>query len=331
MNIETARLILRPWEEADAAELYTYAKDPEIGPIAGWPPHTSVEQSRQIIRDVFSAPETYAVVSKETGKPIGCVGLLFGENGTRPLSENEAELGYWIGKPHWGRGYIPEASRALIRHGFENLGIERFWCVCDDANAKSKRVMEKCGFAFDHRESGVPCELMGDVRDEYFTVLTKEQWQAQSSPTIEEIKPQSDSELLGELVALWRASVEATHEFLSAEDIDRIEGYVPQAMLSVEHFAVARDAQGTLLGFVGVEGETIEMLFLPPQARGKGIGAQLLAFALHSWGATRVDVNEQNEQARGFYEHEGFEVVDRSETDAMGDPFPILHMRLGGE
>lgn len=178
MNLETDRLVMRPWEEADAEDLYRYAKDPDVGPIAGWPPHTSVENSREIIRDVFSAPETYAVVLKETGKPIGSIGLLFGENGTGPLLEDEAELGYWIGKPYWGRGLIPEAARALIRHGFEDLGLQRLWCVCDDSNDKSKRVMEKCGFVFDHIEHGLPCELMGDVRDEHFTTLSRAQWEA---------------------------------------------------------------------------------------------------------------------------------------------------------
>ena len=174
--IETERLILRPWEESDAEELYRYAKDPDIGPIAGWPPHTSVENSREIIRDVLSAPETYAVVLKETGLPVGSVGLLFGDNGTRPLPEGEAELGYWIGKPYWGRGLIPEASRELIRHAFEDLGVRKLWCAYYDGNTKSKRVQEKCGFVFDHVEKDVPCDLMGDARDEYFTVLSRSQW-----------------------------------------------------------------------------------------------------------------------------------------------------------
>lgn len=79
MILETGRLILRRWEEADAEELYQYAKDPAVGPIAGWPPHTSVENSREIIRDVLTAPETYAVVLKETGKPVGSIGIMFGK------------------------------------------------------------------------------------------------------------------------------------------------------------------------------------------------------------------------------------------------------------
>lgn len=117
--IETERLILRPWREDDAEALYKYASDPDIGPPAGWPTHTCIENSRDIIRTVFSAPETYAVCLKD-GSPIGSIGLKL--NGSTDMTDrdDECELGYWIGKPFWGQGMIPEASRALLRHAFEN-------------------------------------------------------------------------------------------------------------------------------------------------------------------------------------------------------------------
>ncbi len=137
---------------------------------------------------------------------------------------------------------------------------------------------------------------------------------------IYELETQQRVELLDDLVPLWWASVEATHAFLTPDDIDRIEGYVPQAMRDVEHLVIAEDADGTLRGFLGVGGETVEMLFLHPFSRGRGIGSQLLACALKSYGAT--------EQARCFYERKGFRTIGRSETDDMGDPFPILHMQL---
>ena len=140
MTIETERLLLRPWEAADAEELYKYARDPAVGPIAGWPPHTSVENSREIIRGVLSAPETYAVVLKETGLPVGSIGLMRGRASNIGLPDTEAELGYWIGVPCWGRGLIPEAARALIRRGFETLGLEKIWCGYFDGNEQSRRV-----------------------------------------------------------------------------------------------------------------------------------------------------------------------------------------------
>lgn len=93
--IETERLILRPWRENDAETLYRYASDPDIGPIAGWPPHTSVENSLEIIRTVFSAPETYAVVLKDTGEPVGCCGIMSAKSlHTAEMRPNEAEIGY---------------------------------------------------------------------------------------------------------------------------------------------------------------------------------------------------------------------------------------------
>ena len=102
-------MILRPWTEADAPELYKYAKDERIGPIAGWPPHTSVENSLEIIRTVFAVPETYAVVLKSTGKPVGSAGIMFKDNASAPLAEHEAEIGYWIGVP-FGAGIMTATS-----------------------------------------------------------------------------------------------------------------------------------------------------------------------------------------------------------------------------
>ena len=125
MHLETERLLLRPWTPEDAESLYKYASDDRVGPIAGWNTHKSVEESRQIIHDVLSAEETYAVVLKETNEPVGSIGLLIGEKSNLDLPENEGEIGYWIGVPYWGRGLIPEAVNALIRHAFEELSLNR--------------------------------------------------------------------------------------------------------------------------------------------------------------------------------------------------------------
>lgn len=137
-----------------------------------------------------------------------------------------------------------------------------------------------------------------------------------------------DAGVLDALVACWRASVEATHDFLTPADIERIAAYVPDAMRSVGHLVVCRDASNAVAGFVGVDGTMVEMLFVNPDLRGCGLGTRLLNHAVCEHGATLVDVNEQNDRAVGFYLHYGFEVIDRSGTDSAGDPFPILHMRL---
>ena len=174
MNMETQRLILRPWTENDAESLYNYAKDPAIGPIAGWPPHTSVENSREIIRDILSAPETYAVVLKETNEPIGSVGIMFADGvHSADMQDGDAEIGYWIGVPYWG--HIPEAVQRLLKRCFVELDVKRVWCGHYDGNIKSRRVMEKCGFNYHHTEEGKTSPL-GDIRTEHFTLLTREDW-----------------------------------------------------------------------------------------------------------------------------------------------------------
>lgn len=112
------------------------------------------------------------------------------------------------------------------------------------------------------------------------------------------------------------------------QDIERIAQYVPEAIRTVPSLVTACDDDGRALGFAGAGDGKLEMLFIEPAHRGKGVGAMLLDFAIRELGVTHVDVNEQNTQARGFYEHKGFEVIGRSETDEQGEPFPILHMRL---
>ena len=144
--LTTPRLLLRPFEEGDAAGLYDYARDPRVGPIAGWPPHTSVENSREIIRTVFSAHNVFAVADRESGRVIGSAGFV-GEH-REELPGPDDELGYALSPAFWGRGLIPEASGALIRWGFTELGLETIWCNHYDGNTRSRRVIEKCGFRY---------------------------------------------------------------------------------------------------------------------------------------------------------------------------------------
>ena len=175
MIIETERTILRPWHEEDAVDLYLYAKDPDVGPIAGWPVHTSVDNSREIIRSILSTPETYAVVLKTTNKAIGSIGLMISSQSNIGLPNNECEVGYWIGVPYWGQGLIPEAVKALQKHAFEDLGMKKMWCGYFDGNTKSKRVQEKCGFKYIMTKEKVPSQLEGELRTEHITCISNEE------------------------------------------------------------------------------------------------------------------------------------------------------------
>ena len=174
MILETERLILRPWEETDADECYKYAKDPLVGPICGWPVHTSIENSRQVIRDVLMVQETYAIVLRETGLPIGSIGLHHNDLASK---DDEAELGYWLGVPYWGQGLVPEAAREVLRHAFEDLNLSRVWCAYYDGNEKSKRVQEKLGFKYQWTTEDVPVPLMGETRRGHVNLMTRADWE----------------------------------------------------------------------------------------------------------------------------------------------------------
>lgn len=178
MELETERLILRPWTEADAESLYRYAKNPDVGPIAGWPPHKNIEESRDVIKNVFCGQECYAVCLKTDNIAIGCIELKL--NGSTDMTErdDECEIGYWLGKEFWGLGLIPEAVSRLIRYGFENLNMNVIWCGYYDGNIKSKRVQEKCGFIYHHTCNEVPVPLMNEIRVGHTSCLTRERWLA---------------------------------------------------------------------------------------------------------------------------------------------------------
>lgn len=170
MTLETERLVLRPFTTMDAADLYEFSRLPQVADAAGWPVHKSVEDSRRVIATVFSAPETYAVVEKESGKVIGSVGFTGRRRGN---FESEDELGYSLHPDWWGNGLMPEAATAVLHHGFEDLGLEAVWCSHYDGNRRSQRVIEKMGFY------PVMSEVLSDDLGEHLThfyMLTREDW-----------------------------------------------------------------------------------------------------------------------------------------------------------
>ena len=176
MNLETKRLLLRKWTESDAKDLYKYAKDPAVGPIAGWPPHKSINESLEIIKNVLSGKQSFAICLKTDGKAIGAIELKLKGHTDMTDRDDECELGYWLGKPFWGQGIMPEAAHEIIRYGFEDLGMKKIWCGYYDGNHKSKRVQEKCGFKYQWTTQSVDVPLMHEKRVGHVTCLTKEEW-----------------------------------------------------------------------------------------------------------------------------------------------------------
>ena len=136
-------------------------------------------------------------------------------------------------------------------------------------------------------------------------------------------------DLIGQLLDVWEASVRATHLFLSDGEISSIRAYVPQALNGIAHLVIAEDETGRPAAFMGIEDGTLEMLFISPEERGKGLGKDLLRYGIERYGVDRLAVNEQNPQAKGFYERMGFQVYKRTELDEQGNPYPLLYMRLG--
>lgn len=175
MILETERLILRPFSEADAEDVYKYAKDDRIGPIAGWPPHKSVEESREIIKTIFKQDGVFAIALKEDNIAIGMIGLIIGDKSNFPITQSEGEISYWLGFPFWGKGIVPEAIREVVRYGFEDLRLVHIWSGYYSENENSKIAQEKCDFHQHHIEKSEP-DLMGEVRIEHISRMTRDEW-----------------------------------------------------------------------------------------------------------------------------------------------------------
>lgn len=131
-----------------------------------------------------------------------------------------------------------------------------------------------------------------------------------------------------EITCVWEASVRATHHFLSEEDILFFKPLIRNEYLKSVDLYIIKGEKEQILAFIGIDKQNIEMLFIHPSVRGKGLGKRLLSFAIKQHKAYKVDVNEQNKQALEFYLHLGFQIVSKDDTDESGKPFPILHMVL---
>lgn len=179
MTIETARLRLRPFTQDDAQDVFSYASDSRVGPIAGWPPHKSLDESREIIRTVFSLPGVFAMELKENGVAVGSAGFV----GRHPAGEfpdcPDDEIGYGLHPDYWGQGLIPEAVNALVEYGFTTLGYQRIWCGHYGGNWRSDRVIRKCGFRYQFSYTEF-VEDMNESRQTYHFMQTREEWAARS-------------------------------------------------------------------------------------------------------------------------------------------------------
>ena len=172
-TLHTTRLLLRPWKTTDAEALYTQAHNPIIGKMCGWLPHKSVEESREIIEVVLSKPHSFAICLANN-IPIGSIGLLLQGESNLPISESEAEIGYWLGEDFWGKGYVTEATLRVIQYAFEELHLTQLWAGAYEENIASQRVLEKCGFRYHHTLEDLLFPLIGERHTSLIYTLNRE-------------------------------------------------------------------------------------------------------------------------------------------------------------
>lgn len=134
--------------------------------------------------------------------------------------------------------------------------------------------------------------------------------------------------LIKQLLVIWESSVRATHLFLSADEIESIKEYVPQALKEIPSLMIIESENQIPVGFMGIVEQHLEMLFISDEERGKGLGKELLQYGIEKYSVNDLAVNEQNPLAKGFYEHMGFEVYKRTDCDEQGNPYPLLYMKL---
>lgn len=174
--LRTERLILRPWRLTDLDDFYAYASVDGVGQMAGWKPHESKEESREILDLFISHKKTFAL--ELNGKAIGSIGIeKYNESRFPEFDDKKCrEIGYVLGKDYWGQGLMPEAVKEVIRYLFEKVGLDAIFCGHFLWNTQSARVQEKCGFRPYARNKYET--RLNTVEDNEVTILTKQEWQA---------------------------------------------------------------------------------------------------------------------------------------------------------
>lgn len=173
-TIETDRLILRPFKYTDCDDLYEYAKNPNIGPNAGWKPHENVDESKVVLRCFIEEDEVLAIVWKVNNKVIGSLGL---HKDPLRSADNVKMLGYVLSEDYWGKGIITEASRAALAYAFRDLDLTLVTVNHYAHNQKSRRVIEKCGFKYEGTLRHSAKIFSGETYDLLCYSMTKDEWE----------------------------------------------------------------------------------------------------------------------------------------------------------
>ena len=178
-SLYTKRLLIRPWDDLDADELFELAKEPEIGYWCGWKAHKHIRDTMFALHNFLEIKNTFAICLNTTGQIIGSIGLHFGRYTDLTDKDDECELGYWIGKPFWGNGYAIEACEEIIRYAFEQLGVSTIWCAYYEGNEKSRHMLEKLGFIYHETISNINVLQLDEKRTVIVNYLTKSMWSSE--------------------------------------------------------------------------------------------------------------------------------------------------------
>lgn len=174
-ELHTKRLLLRPITMRDMQDVYDYSSTPNVGPNAGWKPHESLEETKQIMEALFVYQETiWGIVLKKAKKLIGTIGFM--EDPKREYKKSRM-LGYAIGESYWGHGYMTEAVQKVLEHGFSYLNLALISAYCYPHNHRSQHVLEKCHFQYEGTLT--MCEQLynDEIMDNMCFALTKQQYQ----------------------------------------------------------------------------------------------------------------------------------------------------------
>ncbi|MCK9159653.1 MAG: GNAT family protein [Bacteroidaceae bacterium] len=176
MQIETERLLMRPIIAEDAADIFEYSREPNVGPNAGWKPHESIEESRDIMNKIFIGHKNiFGMVLKGTNKVIGSIGLIADP---RRINPQVLMLGYAMSEHCWGKQLMTEAAKAIVAYGFETLSLDMISCTCYPYNNRSRRVIQKCGFQYEGRLLQCEVRYDGIIMDLESFLLTQNEWMA---------------------------------------------------------------------------------------------------------------------------------------------------------
>ncbi|NTV91476.1 MAG: GNAT family N-acetyltransferase [Clostridiales bacterium] len=172
-KLETDRLILRPWQISDIEDFYEYAKNPNVGPAAGWEPHKDILTTGHILQQFLNKDEVWALVYKENGRVIGSLGV---HNDDKRKGVRARMVGYALSEEYWGRGIMTEAVKEVIRYMFENAGFDVLSCYHYPFNDRSRRVIEKSGFRYDGTLRHASMVFDGKTYDDVCYSITRSEW-----------------------------------------------------------------------------------------------------------------------------------------------------------